>query len=81
MLTNEALESQLKAAEGVEYAKVSGDGYHYQVIIVSDVFLGKSKVTRQQWVYALLKQYITTGSLHAVSMQTLTKEEWEKQHG
>jgi acid stress-induced BolA-like protein IbaG/YrbA len=80
MLSNEELESQLKTAPGVDEVKVSGDGYHYTITVVSDTFLGKSKVARQQWVYALLKDYITSGSLHAVSMKTWTKEEWVK-HG
>ena len=81
MINNEQLEQHLQALEGVDYVKVKGDGYHYQLTIVSDIFLGKSKVARQQWVYAQLKDYIITGSLHALSMETLTKTEWEKQHG
>ena len=81
MLSNKELEHRLLSLDGVEYVQVSGDGYHYQLIIVSDVFLGKSKVARQQWVYAQLKNDITTGSLHALSMQTWTKNEWEKQRG
>lgn len=81
MITNEKLEERLLQEGEVEFVQVTGDGYHYQVTVVSDVFLGKSKVARQQWVYARLKDYITTGSLHALSMKTWTKEEWEKKHG
>lgn len=81
MLSNDQLEHHLNGVDGVEYAQVKGDGYHYQLTIVSDVFVGKSKVARQQWVYAQLKDYITTGSLHALSMKTWTKTEWERQHG
>ena len=81
MLNNDQLEHQLAAIDGVEYVNVSGDGYHYQLTIVSDVFADKSKVARQQWVYAQVRDYITTGSLHALSMKTWTKNEWEKQRG
>lgn len=81
MISNEQLEKHLCHQAGVEYVQVTGDGYHYQLTIVSDEFLGKSKVVRQRWVYALLKEYITTGSLHALTMKTWTKDEWEKQHG
>lgn len=81
MISNEELEQKLLAIEEVDYVKVKGDGYHFQLTIVSDIFNGKSKVARQQWVYAQLKEDITGGSLHAISMQTLTNEEWEKQHG
>ena len=81
MIDNNELEQRLSALAEVEYVQVKGDGYHYQLTIVTDEFLGKSKVARQQWVYAQLKDYIITGSLHALSMQTWTKEEWEKQRG
>lgn len=81
MLTNEAVEKKLQEIPEVIYVKVEGDGYHYNLTLVSDVFAGMSKVARQQWVYGLLKEYITTGSLHALSMKTWTKDEWEIQHG
>jgi acid stress-induced BolA-like protein IbaG/YrbA len=81
VLSNDQLEKRIKQADGVEYVQVTGDGYHYQLTVVSDVFVGKPKLARQQWVYAQLKDYITTGSLHALSMKTWTKTEWEKQHG
>ena len=81
MLSNEEIEQRLKKSDEVFYVKVEGDGYKYQLTIVSDLFLGKSKVARQQWVYAQLKDLITTGRLHALSMKTWTKEEWGNQHG
>ena len=82
MLTNEELQALLLSSlDGASHVVVTGDGYHYRAVIVSDVFLGKSKVARQQWVYAVLKQEITTGRLHALSMETWTKSEWEKQGG
>lgn len=81
MIVNEALEQKLKQCPGVDEVKVTGDGYHYQLTLVSDAFIGKSKVARQQWVYALLKDEITAGILHALTMQTWTKEEWEKHSG
>ncbi|MCL9683461.1 BolA family protein [Legionella maioricensis] len=81
MLSNEEIEQRFKDMEHVSYVKVEGDGYQYQLTIVTDIFLDKSKVARQQWVYAQLKDLITTGMLHALSMKTWTKEEWGKQRG
>lgn len=81
MISNEELEHRLVETGEVDFVQVEGDGYHYQLTIVSNAFLGKSKVARQQWVYSKLKDYITSGSLHALSMKTWTKEEWEKSHG
>lgn len=81
MISNEELKRQLLAIDEIEQVYVEGDGYHYELTIISDIFLGKSKVARQQWVYAMLKDEITSGRLHAVNMKTWTKAEWEKQHG
>lgn len=81
MINNEELQQILLAEENVEHVQVGGDGYHYDLTIVSDVFVGKSKVARQQWVYARLNEYITSGQLHAINMKTWTKSEWEKQCG
>lgn len=81
MLSNEEIEQRFKDIDQMFYVKVDGDGYKYQLTIVTDIFLDKSKVARQQWVYAQLKDLITTGKLHALSMKTWTKEEWGKQRG
>ena len=76
-ISNEKITEQLQATGEVDFVRVEGDGYHYHLTVVADVFEGKSKVQRQQWVYALLKEHITQGSLHALTMKTLTKLEWE----
>lgn len=81
MLSNEELERYLRETGEVDYVKVEGDGYHYQLVVVSDAFNDKSSVARQQWVYKKLKDFITAGTLHALSMKTWTKEEWGNLHG
>lgn len=81
MISNEQLERDLKAIEGVSEVQVSGDGYHYAITVVSDVFEGQSKVARQRWVYAHLQDLIKSGLLHAVNMTTWTVAEWEKNRG
>ena len=59
--------------------QVSGEGGKFQVLIVSDEFAGLRAVAKQQRVYAPLNAEIASGAIHAVSMQTLTPEEWRKQ--
>lgn len=81
MINYEQLKNQLMACKDVEHVEIHGDGYHSQITVISDQFLGKPKIARQQWVYALLKEEITSGRLHAVQLKTWTKAEWEKQHG
>ena len=77
MLTNDVLKNHLMSIDGVDHVEVAGDGYHYNVTIVSDIFIAKSKVARQQWVYSQLNDDIVSGRLHALTMKTLTKKEWE----
>lgn len=58
--------------------QVQGDGSKFQVIVVSERFAGMRPVAKQQLVYAPLNEHIASGAIHAVSMQTLTPEEWRK---
>jgi stress-induced morphogen len=53
---------------------------HFKLLIVSDAFAGLSRVQRQQKIYALLDFAFKTG-LHALSLRTLTNEEWKRESG
>lgn len=68
------LESRLAGAS----VAVSGDGRHFDLIVVSDAFAGLSPVKKQQLVYGALQSEIADGSIHAVNMTTLTPSEWEQ---
>ena len=81
VITNAQIEKLFNDLDSVQHVAVAGDGYHYQLTVVSDYFIDKSKVARQKWVYAILNKHIVTGELHALQMQTFTCVEWEKQHG
>lgn len=56
----------------------SEDEVHFEVIVISQDFEGKSRVNRQQLVYAGVQQAILEGRLHAVALKTYTPEEWKK---
>jgi len=62
--------------DGVE-ATVSGDGSHFEAIVVGEVFAGKSMVEQQRLVYATVNDRIASGELHALSIKTYTPEQWE----
>lgn len=51
---------------------------HYKILIVSSIFVGKSRLDRQRVVNDLLKQEFESG-LHALTQKTLTPEEWSLQ--
>jgi acid stress-induced BolA-like protein IbaG/YrbA len=55
------------------------DGQHFTAVVISDQFSGKSRVEKQQLVYATLKNHIKDGTIHAISIKTLTPEEWQNQ--
>jgi len=58
--------------------QVSGnDGHHFQATVVCEQFSGLSPVKRQQLVYAAVAHLIHTGALHALSLKTLTPQEWQ----
>jgi acid stress-induced BolA-like protein IbaG/YrbA len=59
-----------------ETLKVEGDDHHLEALIVSACFAGRNRVQRQQAVNVLLRPYFDSGELHALSMKTLTPEEW-----
>ncbi|MBP9726376.1 MAG: BolA family transcriptional regulator [Gammaproteobacteria bacterium] len=61
-----------------DYIEVSGDGRHFDAVIVSDKFLGLNTLKRQQCVYACLGNKISSGEVHALTMKTLTNNEWQK---
>lgn len=82
VITNAQLEKLFNQMPTVSYVKADGDGYHYQVTVVSDEFEGKSRLVRQKWVYGVLSNHIVAGELHAIQMKTYTSSEWEdQQHG
>ena len=65
-------------ASGLEctHLEVDGDGQHFTAIIVSPAFAGKRLIQRHQLVYAALGDRMK-GEIHALSMKTLTPEEYQ----
>lgn len=60
-----------------QHLEVDGDGNHFQAVVVSDEFIGKSRVRQQQMVYACVQPWLTSGELHALSLKTFTITEWQ----
>jgi len=74
MVTPESIESSIRAGLACERVEVIGDGQHFQAVIVSPAFAGKSRIQRHQLVYAALGERMRE-EVHALSMKTLTPEE------
>ncbi len=80
MVTPEQIESWIRARLPCEHLRVSGDGHHFEAVIVSAEFRGKPLVARHQRVYEALGERMQA-DIHALSMQTLTPEEWAQRNG
>jgi acid stress-induced BolA-like protein IbaG/YrbA len=60
-----------------EHIDVDGDGRHFQAVIVSKEFEGKGMLQQHKLVYQVLGDKME--KIHALSMKTLTPEQWAKQ--
>ena len=74
------IEVQQKIASGIPDARVTvtGDGSHFEAVVVTEVFEGMSPVQRQKMVYATVNEHITRGELHALTIKAYTPEQWAK---
>ncbi len=57
-----------------------GSESHFKLVVVTDTFSGVPRVRRHQTVNGILKDELA-GPIHALSMETLTMEEWERKGG
>jgi len=80
VVTPESVKAGIEAGLACEHLEVIGDGQHFQAVIVSGAFAGKSRVQRHQLVYAALGDRMRE-EIHALSMQTLTPDEWKTAGG
>ena len=74
MVTPEEVQSYIEKGLQCSEVRVAGDGQHFEALIVSEAFRGKSRVQRHQLVYAALGERMRE-EIHALSMRTLAPEE------
>lgn len=56
------------------------DGTHFEALIISDKFKGKTMVQQHQMVYRALGEKMGK-DIHALSIQTCTPDDWERNKG
>ena len=76
MVTPESIEHDIAQGMATEYLSVDGDGQHFEAVVVSAEFAGKSRIQRHQRVYQTLGDRMRE-EIHALSIKTYTPEEWE----
>ena len=72
----EMIQGALPGSE-VYLRDLTGEGNHFDAVVVSDLFLGKSRIEQQKMVMHPL-QTLFNGPLHALALKTYTKEAWQK---
>ena len=72
--TPDELQRAISAHLQCEALSIDGDGQHFDALIVSRAFEGKSRIERHRLVYAALGDRMRQ-RVHALSMRTLTPEE------
>ena len=86
MSVQNAIETKLQEALAPEHLEVVNESYmhnvppgsetHFKVYVVSGQFEGQKRVGRQRTINQVLAEELAAG-VHALSMHTLTPEEWE----
>lgn len=67
------IEQQLPGAQ----ATVRGDdGAHFEAVVISEAFAGKSPVQQHRLVYAALGERLKHEEIHALALKTYTPDTW-----
>lgn len=78
MVTPESIQKNIAQGMATVHLSVAGDGQHFEAVVVSEEFAGKSRVQRHQRVYQTLGDRMRE-EIHALSMKTFTPQEWQEQ--
>jgi acid stress-induced BolA-like protein IbaG/YrbA len=61
----------------VQITDLTGGGDHYQAVVISAQFEGKSLIQQHQLVYAAVREPMASGAIHALALKTYTPETWQ----
>ena len=74
-METEAIVNLIKAGLPGADVEVTGDGRHFEAVIVSAEFEGKSLVQRHRMVMSTVQEQIASDELHAISIKAYTPEQ------
>ena len=75
MVEPSSIEQSIRAGLACTHLEVSGDGAHFDAVVVSPAFEGLTRVRQHQLVYAALGERMRE-EIHALSMKTFSPQEW-----
>ena len=71
-METEAVAQLIRAGLPGAEVEVTGDGSHFEALVVSGAFEGLTPIKKQRLVMDTVKAQIASGELHALSIKTLT---------
>ena len=83
MIPIEEVRGMLESAfpgDRVELSSPMGDDNHFQLVVISEKFNGKSMVEQHQLVYGALGDAMKE-AIHALALKTFTPEQWQQAAG
>jgi acid stress-induced BolA-like protein IbaG/YrbA len=80
MVTPEDIKKWIEAGLDGAEVEIDGDGHHFNAVIVCPAFAGKNMIQQHQMVYGALGDKMKA-EIHALSMRTLTPDEWARERG
>jgi acid stress-induced BolA-like protein IbaG/YrbA len=75
MVEPSSIATSIRSGIECTHVEVSGDGAHFEAVVVSPAFAGLPRVRQHQLVYAALGDRMRE-EIHALSMKTYSPEEW-----
>ncbi len=73
-MENQQVEELIKAGLPDCEVTVTGDGRHFEAVVTSAAFAGKTPLQKQRMVMETVRAQIESDELHALSIKTLTPE-------
>lgn len=73
MITPKEIQDLIQAGLPGARVEVSGDGHHFEAVVFSEAFEGKSRIQQHQLVYATLGDRMRE-QIHALSLKTASPQ-------
>ena len=74
-METEVIEALIKAGLPGAEVSVTGDGRHFEAVVISPDFEGQSLIQRHRMVMSTVQEQIASDELHAISIKAYTPEQ------
>lgn len=58
---------------------VTGDGRHFEAVVISNIFEGMSLLQRQRYIHGIVGDKLRDGTIHALSIKAKTPLESQRE--